>query len=112
IPQMHYHYLSRCTGDSKYRKVSDRITDFWYNASKRDNAPPACMIYVETGQPEDNSRTLFFKASTFYSYLVKSLIHSGEDDSKLDHLVREYLNRIISYEMVTTTSGLYHARNM
>ncbi|XP_063289028.1 endoplasmic reticulum mannosyl-oligosaccharide 1,2-alpha-mannosidase [Pelobates fuscus] len=114
--QLEFRELSRVTGDDRYQKAVDQVTQHVHNLSgKRDGLVPM-FINTNTGQfTHPGVFTLGARADSYYEYLLKQWIQSGkkentflEDYNQAIEGVKKNLLRKSSPNQLTFVGELSH----
>ena len=78
--QLEFRDLSHCTGDSKYKTAADRALDV-----AQSHFPSGIVtqeVYISNGAPKQTEMTVGARTDSYYEYLLKQWIQSGDKEDK------------------------------
>lgn len=93
---LEFNYLSVITGDSTYKNIIDRITNFLNDKDKPNGLYPS-WLNPKTGKWDSSFATFGGLGDSFYEYLLKSWIQSNEKDKVSKDMFKEAMISVKKY---------------
>ncbi|KAF4517999.1 hypothetical protein B566_EDAN012757 [Ephemera danica] len=102
---LEFAYLTDVTGDPKYRTKVERIREF-LNKKEKPNGLYPILLDPTTGNWGPPHITLGAFGDSFYEYLLKSWLQSGQNDSSAHQMFETAMEAVITHLVRHSRGGL------